>query len=440
MPDHRRKRTIHLGAYFPGINTTTVWADPAAGSQIAFDSFTHFARTAERGLFDFLFLAEGLRMKEHRGRIYELDIAGRPDNFTVLNALAAVTTRLGLVGSINTTFNEPFEIAKQFASLDHLSGGRAGWNIVTTSDAQTGANFRRGGYLPHDQRYRRAAETVEAARRLWDTWAPNTPVVDRASGVFVPDRDIRSVQFTGDHVHLDGCFPVPRSPQGRPALVQAGDSLEGREFGAATADAVFTMHGSLEQGRKFYGDIKSRMAQYNRDPADLKVLPAAHFVLGDSAAAAAERAAHIRTQQVGPQTAIAMLEEVWGRDLSDCDPDGPVPPIDDSDTPTRRDRQSMDRLLRRNAWWAQAQQNDLSIRELVIEKTSYQRFVGTPTHVAEEIIRYVDAGACDGFIMVPHINPTGLDEFVDKVIPELQDRGQFRTQYAGKTLIEHLHE
>ena len=179
------RKPIHLAAHFPGVNNTTVWTDPAAGSQIDFDSFVHLARTAERGLFDFLFLAEGLRLREHRGRIYDLDVVGRPDTFTVLAALAAVTDRLGLTGTINTTFNEPFEVARQFATLDHLSDGRAGWNIVTSSDAFTGENFRRGGFLDHADRYRRAEEFLTVASEFWDSWAADAVVADVDAGVYV---------------------------------------------------------------------------------------------------------------------------------------------------------------------------------------------------------------------------------------------------------------
>ena len=187
----KHRKPIHLAAHFPGVNNTTVWSDPESGSQIEFDSFVHMARTAERGLFDFFFLAEGLRLREHRGRIHDLDVVGRPDTFTVLAALAAVTDHLGLTGTINTTFNEPFEVARQFATLDHLSDGRAGWNIVTSSDAFTGENFRRGGFLDHADRYKRAEEFVTVAREFWDSWAPDAVLADRDSGVYVDPTRVR---------------------------------------------------------------------------------------------------------------------------------------------------------------------------------------------------------------------------------------------------------
>ncbi|MFX0572974.1 NtaA/DmoA family FMN-dependent monooxygenase [Nocardia nepalensis] len=433
------RKPVHLAAHFPGVNNTTVWSDPASKSQVDFESFVHLAKTAERGLFDFFFLAEGLRLREHRGRIHDLDVVGRPDTFTVLNALAAVTDKLGLAGTINSTYNEPFELAKQFASLDHLSGGRAAWNVVTSSDAFTGENFRRGGYLEHSERYRRAAEVVEATRALWDSWPTDSLVVDRAAGVFA--RDIPETSYRNTQFDITGRFTLPPSPQGHPVLLQAGDSDDGREFGAATADAIFTGHGSLEAGQRFYADVKGRLAKYGRAPEDLKILPAATFVLGDTATDAEERARHIRLQQVGPQTAIAFLEQVWGRDLSSYDPDGPLPEIEpaaDVNITRGRVRHAKDPRAVAAAWRAKAEAGNLSIRELIIEVTARQQFVGTPAAVAEQIDGYVQADASDGFILVPHLTPGGLDEFVDHVVPELQERGSFRTEYTGTTLRDHL--
>ncbi|CAM4347717.1 NtaA/DmoA family FMN-dependent monooxygenase [Nocardia ninae] len=433
------RKQIHLAAHFPGVNNTTVWADPASASQVEFESFVHLAQTAERGLFDFFFLAEGLRLREHRGRIHDLDVVGRPDTFTVLNALAGVTDKLGLAGTINSTYNEPFELAKQFASLDHLSGGRAAWNVVTSSDAFTGENFRRGGYLEHGQRYQRAAEVVEVTRKLWDSWAADTLVIDRAAGVFA--REVPETRHRGAQFDIAGRFVLPPSPQGHPVLLQAGDSDDGREFGAAAADAIFTGHGTLEAGQRFYADVKGRLAKYGRTPDELKILPAATFVLGDSAQDAEERARHIRLQQVGPQTAIAFLEQVWGRELSGYDPDGPLPdvePTDNVDITRGRVRHAKDPRAVAETWRARAEAENLSIRELIIEVTARQQFVGTPAAVAEQIDTYVQADASDGFILVPHLTPGGLDEFVDKVVPELQERGSFRTEYTGTTLREHL--
>ncbi|BBZ10886.1 putative oxygenase [Mycobacterium branderi] len=430
-------KQIHLAAHFPGVNNTTVWADPAAGSQIEFESFVHLARTAERGLFDFFFLAEGLRLREHRGRIYDLDVVGRPDTFTVLAALAAVTDRIGLTGTINTTFNEPFEVARQFATLDHLSDGRAGWNIVTSSDAFTGANFRRGGFLDHADRYRRAEEFLNVAQSFWGSWQPDAVIADN---IYVDPSRIKTVEYHGEHFDVRGVATLPAGPQGQPVLLQAGDSDEGRSFGARHADAMFTLHGSLEDGQRYTADVKGRAAAAGRNPGELKVFPAATFVLGDSAADAAEKAHHIRRQQVSGPTAIAMLEQVWGRDLSAYDPDGPLPDVDPTgDTSITQGRvRHGDPVAVARRYRERAAAEGLSIRELVIAVTSRQQFVGTASQIADEMNRYVQADACDGFILVPHLTPHGLDDFVDQVVPLLQERGVYRTEYTGTTLREHL--
>ncbi|MDN5929602.1 MAG: LLM class flavin-dependent oxidoreductase [Pseudonocardia sp.] len=417
------KKQIHLAAHFPGVNNTTVWSDPAAGSQTEFASFVAFAQNAERGLFDFLFLAEGLRLREHQGRIHDLDVVGRPDTFTVLGALAAVTTHLGLGGTINTTFNEPWELARQFASLDHLSGGRAAWNLVTSSDAFTGENFRRGGFLKPEQRYDRAQQMLDAARELWLA-------------------DGRAIDHHSDQFDMVGRFALPPTPQGHPVLIQSGDSDQGREFGAKTADAIFTRHGSLESGQAFYADLKARMPRYGRAPDDITILPATTYALGDTGAQAQENGHRIREAQVSPQTAIAFLEQVWGRDLSAYDPDGPLPDVDPdpgAEITRGRVRHDKDPLAVAQRWRELAEaKGGLSIRELIIETTARQSFVGTPKQVARQMDDYVQADASDGFILVPHLTPGGLDEFVEKVVPELQDLGSYRTGYTGPTLRDHL--
>ncbi|MBV9451601.1 MAG: NtaA/DmoA family FMN-dependent monooxygenase [Streptosporangiaceae bacterium] len=437
-------KQIHLAAHFPGVNNTTVWSDPRAGSHIEFSSFAHMARTAERAKFDFLFLAEGLRLREQNGKIYDLDVMGRPDTFTVLAALAAVTDRLGLAGTINSTFNEPYEVARQFATLDHLSGGRAAWNVVTSWDAFTGENFRRGGYLPQEARYDRARTFLATAFELFDSWHGDEIVADKASGVFLADATAGRSFHKDLFFDINGRFNVPRSPQGRPVIFQAGDSDEGREFAASSADAIFSRHGTLEEGQKFYADVKGRLARYGRTPDELLILPAATFVLGGTDAEAAERAREVRRQQVSGATAIAFLEQVWNRDLSGYDPDGPLPEVDPvvGEHTVARGRASVrmhrDPLAVAAQWRALAAERRLSIRELIIEVTGRQTFVGSPATVAAAINDLVQADASDGFILVPHITPGGLDEFAGTVVPLLQERGVFRTDYKGSTLREHL--
>ncbi|MBZ3905251.1 NtaA/DmoA family FMN-dependent monooxygenase [Streptomyces griseiscabiei] len=437
-------KQIHLAAHFPGVNNTTVWSDPKAGSHIEFSSFAHFARTAERAKFDFLFLAEGLRLREQGGRIYDLDVVGRPDTFTVLSALAAVTDHLGLTGTINSTFNEPYEVARQFASLDHLSGGRAAWNVVTSWDAFTGENFRRGGFLPQEERYSRAKEFLATANELFDSWDGDEIVADRETGVFLRDAKAGAFVHSGQHFDIEGRFNVPRSPQGRPVIFQAGDSDEGREFAASSADAIFSRYADLDSGRAFYADVKNRLARHGRRHDQLLILPAATFVLGDTDAEAEKLAKEVRRLQVSGATALKHLEFVWNRDLSSYDPDGPLPDVDPdvSDTHISKGRAQVrmyrDPLATAREWRERAEANNWSIRDLVINTGNRQNFIGSPQTVARTIDEYVQSDAADGFILVPHITPTGLDPFADKVVPLLQERGVFRTEYEGTTLRDHL--
>ncbi|MFD5596963.1 NtaA/DmoA family FMN-dependent monooxygenase [Streptomyces griseorubiginosus] len=431
---------MHLAAHFPGVDNTTVWADPDSGSQIEFASFEHLARTAERGLFDFFFLTGGLRLREHKGRMHDLDVVGRPEPITVLNALAAVTERLGLAATVNATFNEPYELARRFATLDHLSSGRAAWNVVTSSDAFTGESFRRGGYLDRAERYTRAAEFLDIARELWDSWTP--------------DGTPRPFAHRGRYFDIAGEFSLPRPPQGHPVVLLAGDSDEGREFAASAADVVFsgwgsgghppgrssTRQSSLEDGRAFYADVKRRLAKYGRARGDVKIMHRVGVVLGDTAAEAQERAAEIRRQRTSPQTALLTLEQIWGVDLSSYDPDGPLPDIDPVVGPalTRGRTRRGDTVAIAEKWRALSKEKGLSIRETVIEADGDLFLTGTPEAVADELDEHVRRGAADGFLLVPHPTPGGLDEFVDRVVPLLQERGAFRTEYRGTTLRSHL--
>jgi FMN-dependent oxidoreductase (nitrilotriacetate monooxygenase family) len=440
----RPLKQVHLAAHFPGVNNTTVWSDPRAGSHIEFSSFAHFARTAERAKFDFLFLAEGLRLREQNGQIYDLDVVGRPDTFTILAAMAAVTTRLGLAGTINSTFNEPYEVARQFATLDHLSGGRAAWNVVTSWDAFTGENFRRGGFLAQDARYDRARTFLHATVQLLDSWRGDEIIADAGSGTFLTDPDAGRFARQDAHFDIAGRFDVPRSPQGRPVIFQAGDSDEGREFAAADADAIFSRHSTMAAGQAFYADVKGRLAKYGRSPDQLKILPAATFVLAGTDTEARELAHEVRLQQVSGATAIAFLEQLWNRDLSGYDPDGPLPDADPDpgENTVARGRASVrmyrDPVATAREWRARAEAGNLSIRELIVEVTGRQSFIGSPATVASAINDFVQADASDGFILVPHITPGGLDDFAGQVVPILQERGVFRSEYTGTTLREHL--
>jgi alkanesulfonate monooxygenase SsuD/methylene tetrahydromethanopterin reductase-like flavin-dependent oxidoreductase (luciferase family) len=420
------RKQVRLAAHFPGVNNTTVWGDPAAGSHIEFSSFARLAQTAERAMFDLFFLAEGLSLREHAGHLHDLDVAGRPDAMTILSALSAVTEHIGLAATLTTTYHEPLEVARQLATLDALSGGRAAWNLVTSTDAVSGANFRRGAYLPYEGRYARAQELLGLADRLWRD----------GPGPFAT---------TGEQVSLRGDWDLETPPQGRPVILQAGDSDAGREFAAARADAVFTSHAGVEAGQAFVADVKGRLARYGRRPEDLLVLPGATFVLGDTDEEARERAAVVRRQQVSGPTAIVFAEQLWNRDLSAYDPDGPLPDVDPVEgeitiapgsIPARafagRRHETVEGLR------ALAEEDGLSLRDVMVQTRARHSFVGSPETVADDIDRHVQLDACDGFILVPHLTPGGLDEFADRVVPLLQERGSLRTERTAGTLREGL--
>jgi alkanesulfonate monooxygenase SsuD/methylene tetrahydromethanopterin reductase-like flavin-dependent oxidoreductase (luciferase family) len=267
-------------------------------------------------------------------------------------------------------------------------------------------------------------------------------VADVSNGVYVDPSRIHTVEHAGPQFNVRGMATLPAGPQGQPVLLQAGDSPEGRAFGARHADAMFTLHSTLQAGQRYSADVKGLAVASGRKPDELKVFPAATFVLGDTAEEAADKAGHIHRQQVSGPTAIAMLEQVWGRDLSDYDPEGPLPdvePTGDTSITQGRVRHGDPAALARS-YRERAEAENLSIRELVIAVTSRQQFVGTAAHIANEMDRYVQADACDGFILVPHLTPHGLDDFVDQVVPLLQERGVYRTEYTGRTLRENLNE
>ncbi|PPF19020.1 F420-dependent methylene-tetrahydromethanopterin reductase [Rathayibacter sp. AY1E8] len=438
----RRPKQIVLAAYVGGVNEHTLWEHPDAGSQVDFSTFRRVAETAERGRFDYFFLAEGLALRERAGRPFDHDIAGRPDTLPLLAALAAVTEHIGLVGTLNATFNEPFELARQIATLDHLSGGRAGWNVVTSFDAFTGANFRRGGFLDRADRYARAEEAVRAVTTLWDTWTSDAVRADAPSGEFLADSSTGSFAVSSSQFDVSGRFTVPRSPQGRPVIVQAGVSPQGRDFAASSADVIFSPYHRGPEAHEFARDIAARVAAAGRPAGSVRILPSAAVVLGGTAAEAEERARWIRDQQLTPRTIQVLFEQVWNRDLSGFDVDGPVPDLEpDLEAPPLIEGRALihgDRAGTVRAWRALAQERDLTLRglaETVFDRTEY---VGTAEQVADRLDEFVQSGGGDGVVLGSHLHPGGLDEFVDRVVPLLQERGSLRTEYEGTTLRENL--
>ena len=450
-PPVRPDAQVHFGIFFQGVNHHTVWSDPRAGSQTDFLSFRRLIETAERGLFDAFFLGEGLRLRETNGRLHDLDVVGRPDAITQLAALAAVTRHIGLVATQNTTYNDPADLARRLASLDVLSGGRAAWNVVTTDNAWTGANFRRGGHLDHADRYNRAAEFLTAARAVWDSFADDA-VAPAGSGsatgadssdAWARPGSIAPVAVDGRTLSSHVTPTVPRSRQGHPVIFQAGDSPTGRTFAAENADVIFSAHGSdLDDALAFARDIRRRTVAAGRPADDVKIFPGTSFVLGATQAEAREKAQWLVHEQISHATALSVISHIWGEDLSHLDADGPLPDHD-PDVPElsstrgsgagRSDAITLARNLR-----ARAEERGLSIREAVIAADRRQGFVGTPDSVADTLVEFVRSGAVDGFNISPWLVPDGLDDVVDLLVPALQERGAYRTAYEGTTLREHL--
>ncbi|MFJ9808554.1 NtaA/DmoA family FMN-dependent monooxygenase [Streptomyces sp. NPDC101158] len=433
---------LHFGVFFQGVNHWTIWSHPDSGSQIDPASFRRVAQTAERGLFDAFFLGDGLRLRETGGEIHELDVAGRPDSLAQLSALAAVTHRIGLVSTSNTTFNEPVDLARRLASLDLLSEGRAGWNVVTTDNAWTGANFRRGGFLDHADRYRRAEEFLSVARAVWDGWADGAVAESADARSWSVPGTIGRVRAAGPQFDVDLAPTLPRSAQGHPVIFQAGDSPDGRDFAARNADVIFSAHGQdFDDALAFAEDIRRRLRAAGRPEDALRILPGTEIIIGTTEKEAEEKARWVRQEQVTPATALAVAGRLWNLDLSGRDADGPLPaedPVVLENTGAFGSARIADPRTVVAEWRAKAEANGWSLRETVIELGPQRGHVGTPSELADRFTRFARHGAIDGFNVSPYLIPDGLDDIVDLLVPELQERGAYRTSYTGSTLREHL--
>ena len=439
------RKQIHLAAHFPGVNNTTVWTDPRSGSQIDFASFAHLARTAERGQVRLLLPGRGAAAARAPGRIHDLDVVGRPDSLTVLRALAAVTEHLGLAGTVNTTFNEPYELARQFATLDHLSDGRAAWNVVTSLRRLHRRELppRR---LPRPRRPLRPRRRVRPrSRASCGTPGPTTRVVADADAGVVrrPATPSGRSDHDGAHFAVAGSSTLPRGPQGHPVHHPGRRLRRGREFARRERRRDLQpprdaggRAGLLRRRQRPPGSLRPR-ARRAEDPAGGHVRARRHRGGGRR-----ERGRTSAASRSSPQTAIAFIEQVWGRDLSAYDPDGPLPDVEPDPTAATSRRggcRSSDPLAVAAKWRAagrgeEAEHPRAGHRGDRRGRRSSGRRRTSPTQIDE----HVQADAADGFILVPHLTPGGLDEFVDRVVPLLQERGVFRTDYTGTTLREHL--
>jgi FMN-dependent oxidoreductase (nitrilotriacetate monooxygenase family) len=417
-----RPTTIHTGAWrYPG-------AFPDANFNLA--HLQQFARTLERGKFDAFFMADHLAVLnmpiEALRRSHTVTSF---DPLTLLPVLAAATTRLGLIATASTTFEQPYLIARRFASLDHISGGRAGWNIVTTSNPDAALNFGLEEHMEHDERYRRAREFYDVVTGLWDSWADDAFIRDVDSGLFLDPEKLHVLNHKGRYYSVRGPLNIARPVQGWPVIVQAGASEAGRELAAETAEVVFAAGGRLADGQAFYADVKGRMEKLGRDRDHMKILPGAFVVVGDSVEEAREKRARLDSL-VHYESALASLSIAVGHDASNFDPDAPLPEIPE----TNASKSSRERVI------ALANRDKLTVRQLAQRLGGYSglAFVGTPATIADEMEQWLVGEGSDGFnIMFPFL-PEGLDDFVDKVVPELQRRGLFRREYEGATLRENL--
>jgi FMN-dependent oxidoreductase (nitrilotriacetate monooxygenase family) len=417
-----RPVTIHTGAWrYPG-------AFPDANFN--FKHIKRFAQTLERGRFDAFFMADHLAvLNMPMSALKRSATVTSFDPLTLLPALAVVTEHLGLVATASTTFNEPYHVARKFASLDHISEGRAGWNVVTTSNPDAARNFGLEEHVEHGERYRRAREFFEVVTGLWDSWADDAFIRDVEAGVFFdPDR-MHVLDHKGPYFKVRGPLNVARPVQGWPVIVQAGASEPGRQLAAETAEAVFTAQPNLEVGRRFYADMKGRMEKLGRNPDHLTILPAAMAVVGDTLDEAKRKRA-LLDSLVNYDSAIASLSIALGHDASRFDPDGPLPDIPESNA-SKSGRERAIELARRE---------HLTVRQLAQRLGGYAglAFLGTPAMIADQMEEWLVTRGSDGFTMQFPYVPGGLDDFVERVVPELQRRGIYRREYEGKTLRENL--
>jgi FMN-dependent oxidoreductase (nitrilotriacetate monooxygenase family) len=429
MGTPNRAGRLHLNAFLMGVgHHEAAWRLPEADpfSHVDVAHYQNLARIAERGKLDSLFLADSPQLWGDIGR----RPAGALEPTVLLTALAGVTEHIGLIATASSTYNEPYNLARRFASLDHISGGRAGWNIVTTAGGEAARNFNLDGQPAHRERYERAAEFVEVSRKLWDSWDDDAALGDKATGVWGDNAKVYPPAHAGRFYQVAGALNVPRPPQGHPLLVQAGSSEDGKDFAARYADAVFTAHQTLADARDFYADLKRRALAHGRDPDTVKILPGIVPILGSTEAEALALEAEL-DRLIRPEYAIEQLAELLkiGADRLHLDRELPDDlPGEDEIEGAKSRRTLVVNLARRER---------LTVRELIGRLgggRGHLTFAGTAEQVADTIAHWYHEGAADGFNIMPPVLPSGLSAFVDQVVPILQHRGLFRTEYEGSTL------
>ncbi|MEN8502360.1 MULTISPECIES: LLM class flavin-dependent oxidoreductase [Paraburkholderia] len=434
---NRRSGHLRLGAFlYPAGHHIAAWRHPNAQADagVNFRHYVQLAKLAETAKFDLVFLADGAGTRgdnvEFLSRTAHSYVA-QFEPITLLSALAAVTERVGLVATASTSFNEPFHIARKFASLDHISGGRAGWNLVTSSSEHEAKNFNRDKHFDHSERYERAAEFAEVTTALWDSWEDDAFVRDKTGGRFFDPAKRHVLNHKGRFFQVRGPLNVARSPQGRPVVVQAGSSEAGRDLAARTAEVIFTAQQTLQDAIDFYADVKGRLQAYGRHPDDLKIMPGVLPIVGRTESEAKEKFEELQSL-VDPKVGLALISTLTGGfDLSAYPLDGPIPQL--PETNASKSRQALTLEL--------ARRENLTLRQLYLRVAGargHWQLVGTPTQIVDQLEeRFANFGA-DGFNVMPPVLPDGLTDFVELIVPELRRRGLFRKEYEGRTLRENL--
>jgi FMN-dependent oxidoreductase (nitrilotriacetate monooxygenase family) len=427
-------RQIKLGMFLrPAGHHIAGWRHPDAWASggLDFGRYVEMARTAERGLFDLMFSADALTGERYdRETLSRTSYVAWIEPMSLLTALAPMTRHIGLVCTATTTYEEPYTLARRFASLELISGGRSGWNVVTSANASEAANFSRDTHMPKHERYVRAREFVDVVRGLWDSWDDDAFLYDKAAGrLYDPDKR-HVLAHEGKHLHVRGPLTVSRSPQGQPVIVQAGASEDGRQLAAETGEVVFCAHQSIGAAQAFYADVKGRMPAAGRDPDHLKIMPGLGVMVAPTRQQAQDQWQELQ-DLIHPDVGVALLSKYIAWDLRGLDVDGPVPLVpQDRGAPTRSE------LLSETA-----RAEGLTIRQLyqrIAGGRGHFQVIGSPMDVADVMEEWLVSRAADGFNVIPPFFPNSLDAFVDLVVPELQRRGLYRTRYEGATLREHL--
>ncbi|WIV17649.1 LLM class flavin-dependent oxidoreductase [Paenibacillus polygoni] len=431
-----RKDKLHLGAFLmiPGHHVASWrYEDSNARGVLDYGFYREVAQTAERGKFDMVFLADGYAVHERFPLALEQTVQVRLEPLTLLSALAADTENIGLAATVSTTYNEPFHVARKFASLDYISGGRSAWNVVTSNTEAEARNFSLEKHLLHELRYERAEEFVDVVKQLWDSWEDDALVANKDEAKFADRTKIHKTDHEGKWFSVQGPLNVGRPPQGHPVIIQAGASEPGKELAARTAEVIFTAWQTLEEAQAFYSDVKGRLTKYGRKPSDLKIMPGVFPIIGRTEEEAQEKKARFE-ELIPVEAGVALLSGLISFDLSPYPVDGLLPELPELEQ--INGGKSRFQLLK-----SLADREGLSIRKLyqhIAGARGHREILGTPESIADQLQEWFENGAADGFNIMPPYLPGGLEDFVDLVVPELQRRGLFRTNYEGNTLRDNL--